>query len=178
MVAQPASVISPSLRSPTTAPEQGDMYPHSLRGFSSRFWWCFPFIHQENFFENQNYFGESLPSICETCRWYQLFFGANPLVSGTNKVRPQSNRCFGGTFFVVFSFFSPRKHFEKVTRRCRTSIRAPPGAKLGPRQSLKFRDNMRYLDITRTTFVIEATPCQHGRPVPEAAEKSGQPHLG
>ena len=37
---------------------------------------------------------------------------------------------------------------------------------------------MRYLDITRTTFVIEATPCQHGRPVPEAAEASGQPHIG
>ena len=65
-----------------------------------------------------------------------------------------------------------------MTRRCRTSIRAPPGAKLGPRQSLKFRDNMRYLDITRTTFDNEATPCQHGRPVPEAAEESGQPHLG
>ena len=34
-------------------------------------------------------------------------------------------------------------HIDQVTSRCRTSIRAPPGVKLGPRQSLKFRDNLR-----------------------------------
>lgn len=31
---------------------------------------------------------------------------------------------------------------RQVRRRCRTSIRAPPAAKLGPRHSLKFRDNL------------------------------------
>jgi len=50
------------------------------------------------------------------------------------------SRTFRFLYWRVFCAMCSNR--KKVRRKCRTSIRAPPASKLGPRQSLKFRDNV------------------------------------
>ena len=77
----------------------------------------FPSLHQEGiiFFGNFSY--KSFPFYKWTFGAYLIFINVNPLVSGTKKRGPQSNRCFGGPFLWVFSLFAPRGNnffFSKI----------------------------------------------------------------
>ena len=80
-----------------------------LRGIS-------PFAPRGNNFFFKNFSHKSLPYKLWTIGAYLIFINVNPLVSGTKKRGPQSNRCFGGPFLRVFSPFAPRVNifFSKI----------------------------------------------------------------